>query len=114
MNRTLNETIRMYADTEWDEAVQNRTFCYNNTIHPKTGYTPIYLMFGRNTAIGWKQEQIITDSKYDENCKAWMNKIKMIQQLWWNSHQKSWKTEEATKGVKLELKVNEKVLKKEL
>uniref|UniRef100_A0A0K0FPL1 RNA-directed DNA polymerase n=1 Tax=Strongyloides venezuelensis TaxID=75913 RepID=A0A0K0FPL1_STRVS len=43
MNRTLNEAIRMYAETEWDETVRNRTFCYNNAIHPKTRYTPAYL-----------------------------------------------------------------------
>ncbi|CEF60267.1 Reverse transcriptase domain and Integrase, catalytic core domain and Ribonuclease H-like domain and Aspartic peptidase domain-containing protein [Strongyloides ratti] len=114
MNRTLNEAIRMYSDTEWDETIRNRIFCYNNSIHPKTGYTPAYLMFGRNTEMGWKQEQILTDSQYDEDYKDWKQNIKQIQQLWWNAHQESWKKEEKSKGVQVNLKINEKVLKKRI
>lgn len=43
-------------DISWKSKLQLASFCYNNTIHSTTGYSPFFLMFGRHprliTAVG--------------------------------------------------------------
>lgn len=49
-NRTLASLIRKYLDdhiTEWDRHIPFLTSAYRSTVHPSTGFTPNYLMFGR-------------------------------------------------------------------
>lgn len=34
-------------EISWESKLKLASFCYNNTVHATTGYTPYYLMFGR-------------------------------------------------------------------
>lgn len=52
--RATNKEIE--DDISWESRLKLASFCYNNTVHSTTGYTPYYLMFGRKprliTAVG--------------------------------------------------------------
>ena len=53
-NRTLAQMIRSFiADNQldWDVHVPLLTSAYRSTVHPATGFTPNYLMFGREVNI---------------------------------------------------------------
>jgi hypothetical protein len=49
-NRTIADMIASYVTKQpnrWDEYLPYATFAYNTAVHSSTGYTPFYLMFGR-------------------------------------------------------------------
>ena len=49
-NRTVADMIASYTSNQpnrWDEYLPYATFAYNTAVHASTGYTPFYLMFGR-------------------------------------------------------------------
>ena len=49
-NRTLHGMIKAYVSSnrrDWDEYLPYVTAAYRSTIHPATGFSPNYLMFGR-------------------------------------------------------------------
>ena len=49
-NRTLAGMIRSYIDNnvnDWDRYIPLLTSAYRSTVHPSTGFTPNFLMFGR-------------------------------------------------------------------
>ena len=49
-NRTIADMIASYVTNQpnrWDEYLPYATFAYNTAVHSSTGYTPFYLMFGR-------------------------------------------------------------------
>ena len=53
-NRTLGTLIRTYIDgdhTKWDVYIPLLTSAYRSTTHPSTGFTPNYLMLGRETTM---------------------------------------------------------------
>jgi transposase InsO family protein len=50
-NRTLVDMMASYLSTstnKWDDYLSHATFAYNTSVHASTGYTPHYLMFGRD------------------------------------------------------------------
>ena len=49
--RTLKVLLAIYAEQHpenWDEALPYAIYAYNTSVHPATGETPFYLMFGRS------------------------------------------------------------------
>ena len=53
-NRTLSRMITSFIDKKpqhWDAYLPLLTPAYRSTIHPATGYTPNYLMFGREVTL---------------------------------------------------------------
>ena len=36
---------------EWEDHLQRVYFAYNTIVHPTTGYTPFFLMFGRQSRL---------------------------------------------------------------
>ena len=49
-NRTLLAMLAMAVQdhpTEWEGHLRRLYMAYNTSVHPTTGYTPFYLMFGR-------------------------------------------------------------------
>ena len=50
-NRTLLNMLATTVKenpTSWEDHIRKVCFAYNSSIHPTTGYSPFYLMFGRN------------------------------------------------------------------
>ncbi|UYV66785.1 K02A2.6-like [Cordylochernes scorpioides] len=50
MNRTLTDMISMYIDEKhqnWDEILPFVTFAYNSSVQETTGYSPYFLIHGR-------------------------------------------------------------------
>lgn len=49
-NRTVGDMLASYVSNQpnkWDEFLPYATFAYNTAVHASTGYSPFYLMFGR-------------------------------------------------------------------
>ena len=42
----LSKTVRD-RPFEWEEHIQRLCLAYNTSLHPTTGYSPFFLMFGR-------------------------------------------------------------------
>lgn len=72
----------MAEDTEWEAKLKLASYCYNNTVHSSTGFTPYNLMFGRLprliTSVG-KQAELIPGTylnKFNSNLEVIWNKAK--------------------------------------
>jgi hypothetical protein len=53
-NRTLKNCLKAYAEDEpgvWDRYLNSVLFAYRTSVHPVTGYTPYYLMHGREARL---------------------------------------------------------------
>ncbi|UYV77349.1 hypothetical protein LAZ67_15000598, partial [Cordylochernes scorpioides] len=87
LNRTLINMISMYVNTDqknWDEILPFITHAYNTTIQETTGYSPFFLLFGREPMSLLDDENIPTDSNmddYDEYIENYLDKIARTRQL---------------------------------
>ena len=60
----------------WDEFVRQICMAYNTSVHPTTGFTPFYLMFGRQAKLlvelmyGALETEIMPPSQYPMTLKA--------------------------------------------
>ncbi|UYV60745.1 hypothetical protein LAZ67_1002098, partial [Cordylochernes scorpioides] len=87
LNRTLINMISMYVNTDqknWDEILPFITHAYNTTIQETTGYSPFFLLFGREPMSLLDDENIPTDSNmddYDEYIENYVDKIARTRQI---------------------------------
>lgn len=54
LNRTLTDMLAMYVSTDhrdWDIALPFVTFAYNSSRHDTAGYSPFYLLYGRDPTL---------------------------------------------------------------
>lgn len=54
LNRTITDMLSMYVSADhrdWDVALPYVTFAYNSSRHDTAGYSPFYLLFGREPAL---------------------------------------------------------------
>src|SRR5215216_5852692 len=84
-NRTIGECLaKLIADKEkeWDEYVESVLFAYRTMKHNTTGYTPFYLLYGRQATLPIELK-IPTELSDDKNFKdALMDRLfKIINQL---------------------------------
>ncbi|UYV65945.1 hypothetical protein LAZ67_3005963, partial [Cordylochernes scorpioides] len=95
LNRTLINMISMYVNTDqknWDEILPFITHAYNTTIQETTGYSPFFLLFGREPMSLLDDENIPTDSNmddYDEYIENYLNKIARTRQVVINNTEKT-------------------------
>ena len=82
MNRTLLQMIRTLGEEEkarLHEKLNNLTFAQNSTQHETTGYSPYYLLFGREQSIFLDRligKEPQTDRKtYDRYAKDWKDQM---------------------------------------
>ncbi|UYV76768.1 K02A2.6-like [Cordylochernes scorpioides] len=95
LNRTLINMISMYVNTDqknWDEILPFITHAYNTTIQETTGYSPFFLLFGREPMSLLDDENIPTDSNmddYDEYIENYLDKIAKTRQVVINNTEKT-------------------------
>ncbi|UYV79991.1 hypothetical protein LAZ67_18001340 [Cordylochernes scorpioides] len=95
LNRTSINMISMYVNTDqknWDEILPFITHAYNTTIQETTGYSPIFLLFGRETMSLLDDENIPTDSNmddYDEYIENYIDKIARTRKVVINNTEKT-------------------------
>ncbi|UYV76515.1 K02A2.6-like [Cordylochernes scorpioides] len=103
--------ISMYVNTDqknWDEILPFITHAYNTTIQETTGYSPFFLLFGREPMSLLDDENIPTDSNmddYDEYIENYLDKIARTRQVVINN---TGKTQERMKR-NYDKKHNEKI-----
>ena len=81
-NQTLLGMLRTLDENQkhrWHEKVNKMIFAYNSTKHESTGYSPFYLLFGRepklpiDTILGTgRNDEIVTHSQY---AKTWRDQM---------------------------------------
>ena len=73
-NRTLLQSLATSVEDHpenWDEFVRQICMVYNTSFHPTTGFTPFYLMFGRQAKLpvelmyGTPETKTMPPSQYD-------------------------------------------------
>ncbi|UYV80861.1 K02A2.6-like [Cordylochernes scorpioides] len=95
LNRTLINTISMYVNTDqknWDEILPFITQVYNTTIQETTGYSPFFLLFGREPMSLFDDENIPMDSNmndYYEYIENYLEKIARTRQVVVNNTEKT-------------------------
>ncbi|UYV78277.1 hypothetical protein LAZ67_16000751, partial [Cordylochernes scorpioides] len=95
LNRTLINMISMYVNTDqknWDEILPFVTHAYNTTIQETTGYSPFFLLFGREPMSLLDDDNIPIDSNmndYDEYIENYLDKIARTRQVVINNTEKT-------------------------
>jgi hypothetical protein len=81
VNRTLADIIASYVSEEpskWSEFFPSATFAYNTAVHSSTGYSPFYLMYGREAT---EPQDMIQPVRNRD-----MTDVKMIfSQMWYDA-----------------------------
>ena len=120
VNRTLADIIASYVSkepTKWSDFLPSATFAYNTAVHSSTGYTPFYLMYGREAT----EPQDMIKPVRNRN----MTDVNMIfSQMWYDALDiTKEKLEEAKEKQKayydrntkrVEFKIGDKILLKEM
>jgi transposase InsO family protein len=99
VNRTLADIIASYVSkepTKWSDFLPSATFAYNTAVHSSTGYTPFYLMYGREAT----EPQDMIQPARNRN----MTNVNMIfSQMWYDAlditKEKLKEAKEKTKGL---------------
>ncbi|UYV82700.1 hypothetical protein LAZ67_22000606 [Cordylochernes scorpioides] len=95
LNRTLINMISMYVNTDqknWDEILPFVTHAYNTTIQETTGYSPFFLLFGREPMSLLDDDNIPIDNNmndYDEYIENYLDKIARTRQVVINNTEKT-------------------------
>jgi transposase InsO family protein len=83
-NKTLKEQLRArlgHDQTDWDQHLEYITAGYNAAIHPVTGETPFFLMFGRDFRLPLDQEllgQASTPASVEQRKSDLAGKLKTL------------------------------------
>ncbi|UYV70936.1 hypothetical protein LAZ67_8001165 [Cordylochernes scorpioides] len=95
LNRTIINMISMYLNTDQkncDEILPFITHAYNTTIQETTGYSPFFLLFGREPMSLLDDDNIPIDSNmndYDEYIEKYLDKIAITRQVVINNTEKT-------------------------
>ena len=88
MNRTLLQMLRSLAETQkqqWPTAVNKMIHAYNSTKHSSTGFSPFFLLFGReprlaiDLLLGRDDNKI--DPNYDKFVEKWKDQMEQAYQI---------------------------------
>ena len=97
VNRTLIEVLRKIAHddtTLWDRKLDVALHAYRSKIHSTTGYSPFYLMFGRDSTLvsEWHPSEIAVTEEADEILHH-MKKMALLHNLTYDCARKTMSSE---------------------
>ena len=78
-NRTMHNNLRTLTPQQkrkWPEHLPELVYAYNSTVHASTGYTPYFLMFGRNPVLPIDHLLGITESETTTTVDEYLQKHK--------------------------------------
>ncbi len=89
MNRSLINMLKALTEkqkSKWKEHLPNLMFAYNSTIHKSTGYSPFYLVFGRESRLPIDcilplAPHKTTRKTYDKFVKEWKESMRDAYQI---------------------------------
>ena len=90
MNRTLINMLKCLGENEktnWKDHLSKLAFAYNSTINKTTGFSPFYLMFGRESRLpidlifGIELEDNHNKVSYDKFVEGWKNSMKQAVEI---------------------------------
>ena len=89
MNRTLINMLKALQEKEkkqWKKHLSKLMFAYNSTVHKSTGYSPFFLLFGRESRLPIDCILPIEPNKtnrktYDQFVKEWKSSMKEAHQI---------------------------------
>ena len=86
LNRSILNMLKTFTQSEkinWKDHVKKLTFAYNNTINRSTGYTPHFLLFGRESTLpidlmfeSCTDTPVGKKTSYDKFVKQWQDSMK--------------------------------------
>lgn len=87
LNATIINAVKSYIQdpkrqNRWSEYLTQVLFAYNTATHPSTGYTPFYLVYGREAIIG--SETVLRIPPHD--FQPYPTYVKNIQRDMWIAH----------------------------
>ena len=74
-NRTLHNLLRSLTETrkhKWHLYLSELTYAYNTTPHPVTGFSPFYLLFGRDARLRSDLLFALNDTDRDQPADNWV------------------------------------------
>ena len=97
MNRVLINMLKSIPESEknkWKDHLPKLMFAYNSTVHKATGYSPFYLLFGRQSRLPIDcilplEPNISKNKTYNEFVKNWQESMKKAIQVANQQMQKS-------------------------
>ena len=89
LNRTLINMLRSIPEDQkkrWKEHLGSLMFAYNSTVHKSTGYSPFYLLFGRESRLPIDtimpvEPQKTTRKTYDKFVRDWKDSLRDAYQI---------------------------------
>ena len=90
MNRTLINMLKCLSNNEkinWKDHLAKLAFAYNSTINKATGFSPFYLMFGRESRLpidlifGIEIRDNKNKVGYDQYVEDWKNSMKQAMEI---------------------------------
>ena len=89
MNRTLINMLKALPEDQkkrWKNHLPHLTFAYNSMIHKSTGFSPFFLLFGRESrlpidAIMPIEAEKLTRKTYDRFVKNWKESLRQAHQV---------------------------------
>ncbi|MGH0149668.1 UNVERIFIED_CONTAM: hypothetical protein FKN15_015787 [Acipenser sinensis] len=71
---SLLGTLEVEQQAQWVQHLPERVQAYNNTAHASTGYTPFYLMFGRNARLPVEVALGVWSGKEEVTTEEWVQR----------------------------------------
>ena len=89
LNRTMINMLKTLPENQkknWNNHLSSLTFAYNSTVHKSTGFSPFYLLFGRESRLPIDtimplEPKKTTRKAYDKFVRNWKESLQQAYQV---------------------------------